>query len=89
MTLDILYIIGLLVIWYGNIRQIEKVVSTKSTKSISIHWIVAILLSIAIRLPRAVTSEYWAWCAGYIISFVICALLVAAVIIYRRRYPRK
>ena len=89
MSFDILYILGLLVIWAGNVVQIRKVVKTRSTKSISIPWVIAIFLSIAIRLPRAVTSTYWAWSAGYIISFVICLILVGVIIYYRRKYPRK
>ncbi len=86
---DIAYIVGLAVVWYGNIRQIEKVVKTKSTKSISLHWIVAIFLSIMVRLPRAVTSDYWAWSVGYVISFLVCAVLVGTVIYYRKKYPKK
>ena len=89
MILDIIYILGLTVVWYGNVLQIRKVMTTKSTKSISIHWIVAMFLSIVIRLPRAVMSTYWAWQVGYIISFLICLALVIVILYYRKKYPRR
>ena len=87
MTLDWLYIIGLLVVWFGNINQIQKVVKTKSTKSISITWIFAIFASVTIRLPRAVTSDYWVWAAGYIVSFIIIVILLGVVLYYHKKYP--
>ncbi len=89
MTLDIFYILGLMVIWIGNIHQIQKLRRTKSTKSLSLMWIVAIFISIGIRLPRAFFSDYWVWRYGYVISFVLISVLVGFAIYYRRRYPRK
>lgn len=89
LTLDSLYILGLLVTWYGNIVQIRKTIRTKSTKSLSICWILALFASIAIRLPRAVMSTYWAWQVGYVISFMVCAALVVVVLMYRKKYPRR
>ena len=87
--LDILYLAGLLVVWFGNAHQIYKMHKTKSTRSISFFWIIAILLSIAIRLPRAVSSTYWVWQSGYIISFLICLALVVTAVFYRLKYPGK
>ncbi len=89
MSLDIFYILGLLVVWFGNIRQIQKLVKTKSTKSFSMAWLVAMFLSIALRLPRAVTSSYWVWQWGYGISFTVILALSIVAIYYRRKYPRK
>ena len=87
MNLDVLYILGLLVVWYGNFRQIKQIVKRKSTRSFSLFWIAAIFLSITIRLPRAVTSTYWAWSAGYKVSWLICLSLLIIVYYYRRKYP--
>ena len=89
MELDILYLVGLLVVWAGNTQQILRVIKTRSTKSISIFWIIAILVSIGIRLPRAVTSTYWVWQIGYVISFIICLVLVLIIVYYHKKYPRK
>ena len=89
MWFDVLYTIGLLVVWYGNIRQACRVVKTKSTRSLHLHLFWAMLFSITIRLPRAVTSDYWVWKYGYMISFVLMLVLVAIIIYHRRRYPKK
>jgi len=87
--MDICYLVGLLIIWAGNILQIHKIIKTKSTKSLSMAWLWALTISIIIRLPRAVTSTYWAWSIGYIISTVICVALLVLAIIYRKKYPKK
>ena len=85
--MDILYLIGLMVVWTGNAIQISRIIRTKSTKSISIAWIFAIFASVTIRLPRAVTSDYWVWAAGYIVSFIIIVILLAVVLYYHKKYP--
>lgn len=89
MWLDFLYTIGLVIVWYGNIRQVCKVIHTKSTKSLHLHLFWAMLISITIRLPRAVTSDYWVWQYGYIISFVLMLILVGVIVYHRRRYPKR
>lgn len=86
---DTLYTVGLIVVWYGNIRQACQVIKSKSTKSLHLHLFWAMLLSITIRLPRAVTSDYWVWQYGYIISFILMLALVVVIVWHRRRYPRK
>lgn len=89
MELDILYILGLWVVWVGNLMQIVKMVRTKSTRSLSFCWLILILVSIGIRLPRAWTSTYPVWQFGYAISFAICLILVLVALYYKRKYPRK
>jgi len=85
--LDLLYLAGLLIVWYGNFKQVTKMLRTKSTKSLSMHWLIAIALSITIRLPRAITSDYWVWSAGYVISTIIILIVLGVAIYYRRKYP--
>jgi len=46
-------------------------------------------MSFMIRLPRALTSDYWVWKGGYIISIIIYIVLVSVIVYYRRRYPKK
>lgn len=87
--LDVLYIIGLLVIWAGNIQQVRKMVRTHSTKSFSLGWLWAMMFSHAIRLPRAVLSDEWVWAWGYVFSFVLFVVLIAVALHYRKKYPRK
>ena len=89
MGFDILYTVGLLIVWYGNFRQACKVIHTKSTKSLHLHLFLAMLISITIRLPRAVTSDYWVWQYGYIVSFVMMVVLVAIILFHRKKYPRR
>ena len=84
--LDTLYGLGLLVCWYGNVHQIYKIIKTKSTKSLSIRWLAAILMSLTIRVPKAVTSDIWVWKYGYMCSLVICLVLLIVSIYYRRKY---
>ena len=89
MTLDWLYIFGLLIVWWGNFAQIQKIIKTKSTKSLSLTWLLCLTVSIIIRIPRAVTSTYWAWSISYVISLVIMLIFLGVVIYYRRKYPKK
>jgi len=89
MGFDIFYLLGLLVIWWGNIEQILKLRRTRSTKSISLRWPIAIFISISIRLPRAFFSEYWVWGYGYLISFILCLILLCFALYYRKKYPRR
>ena len=89
MGFDIFYLLGLLVIWWGNIFQILKIRRTRSTKSFSMGWIIALVISIGIRLPRAWTSEYWVWGYGYLISFALCLILLCFALYYRKKYPRR
>jgi len=89
MIFDILYIVGLLVIWYGNIHQIIKLHKTRSTKSISIRWLAAIMISFGTRIPRTLISDIWVWKYGYVISVIIFMALLTSAVYYRRRYPKK
>jgi len=81
--MDVLYLLGLLIVWAGNLRQTWYTIKTKSTKSIAMLWPIALLVSIIIRMPLAWSSEYWVWKIGYAISLAIMAVLLA-VIIHRR-----
>ena len=87
--LDWLYLLGMLVIWYGNISQIVKLFQTHSTKSFSFMWFFAMLFSFVLRLPRALTSTYWVWAASYLVSVAIMTTLVVTAIHCKRRYPDK
>jgi len=87
--LDALYIIGLLVVWGGNIFQVKKMIKTNSTKSLSLGWLYAMMFSHVIRLPRAVTSDEWVWAWGYVVSFVLFVVLISVAAYKRRKYPRR
>jgi uncharacterized protein with PQ loop repeat len=89
MELDIFYLLGLLVVWYGNAKQVIQICKTKSTRSFSLQWIVALVVSIGIRLPRAWFSDYWVWQWGYTVSFTLALALLGVLIYFRGKYPRK
>ena len=84
--MDWLYLSGMLIVWYGNGRQIYKLIQTKSTKSFDIGWVMALLVSFIIRLPRALSSEYWVWGLSYLISITMMAIMAFLVFWYRCRY---
>ena len=81
---DWLYLVGMLVVWYGNVSQIVKMVHSHSTKSFSFKWFYAILISFCFRAPRALTTEYWVWGVSYIISILIMTTLVSIAVYYKK-----
>ena len=85
MALNWLYILGLLIVWFGNFAQIHKTIKSKSADDISLVWVVALVVSIGMRSFRAIWSTYWVWGFTYIISFVIMIIFLGVVIYYRRR----
>ena len=89
MWLDLSYLFGLLVVWYGNFEQIRKLMRTHSTKGLSLKWIACIDISIAIRSVRAITSDEWVWRWTYIVSLIIGTILLLVVLHYKRKYPNK
>ncbi len=84
--MDISYLAGLLVVWYGNLAQILHIRTTHSTRSITLWWPAALLVSFGLRLPRSFASEFWVWKAGYVASILLMCWLVATVVYYRRKY---
>ena len=89
MILDGLYVIGLIIVWLGNIHQVRRMIKTRSTKSLSLAWLWAMMFSHTIRLPRAVTSDEWVWAWGYVCSFILFVVLISVAIYHRKRYPKK
>jgi len=82
---DILYLVGMVVIWVGNIKQITKLWQTKSTESFSATWLWTMLISFCLRLPRALTSDYWVWWGSYLISTGIILTLTLMALAYKKK----
>ena len=82
---DILYLVGMFVIWAGNAKQIAKLVRTQSTQSFSTSWLWAMLISFCFRLPRALTSDYWVWWGSYLVSTGIMIALVGLALYYKKK----
>jgi len=82
--MDWLYLLGMLVVWFGNLRQIALIIKTHSTKSFSFFWLYAILISFLIRMPRALTSDYWVWAISYIVSVIVIATLIGVTTYYKK-----
>lgn len=89
MVVDILFLVGCLITWWGYVFQITKLVRTHSTKSLSMNWLLAATLSIAVVLPRAFTSGLWVWWFGSTVSFIFSSVIVILFFMYRNKYKER
>ena len=82
--LDVLYMLGASLIWFGAIAQIFRVLSRKRSKDISIWYIGSLLAAHIVMVPRAMESDLWVWIYCRVISAVLCLILLAVVLYYRK-----
>ena len=82
---DWLYVLHALIVWAGSIRQLCYIFKHKKARDITLFWIVCILMSELLALPRSLTSGYWVWGVCHIISSILVVLLLIGIIKYRHR----
>ena len=78
-----LYATHAIIIWSGAIWQIAHIFRYESAQDITIFWVSALLVSELVALPLACSSKYgiWAWC--HRIGCVLCAILLAGVLVFK------
>ena len=72
-----------IIVWVGAIWQITHIFSHQSAQDITLLWVGALLASELIALPLACSSEHKIWGVCHIIGAILCAVLLAGVILYR------
>ena len=85
MIVDLLYILHSSVSWIGSAKQIHYIYTHKSAQDLTVFWVVCLLLSELLALPRALTSGYWAWWLCHIVSTGLMAALLVGAILYRSK----
>lgn len=67
-----------------NIPLIARIIKRKSSKDISIFWVMGVWTCLALMAPSAFVSKDLVWRVFSIINFIFFSCVVVSVFIYRR-----
>lgn len=70
---------------FWNIPLIVKIVKRKSSRDISIHWVLGVWISFVLMAPSGFTSDDLVWRTFNIANLILFSLVVIFVLAYRRR----
>ncbi|MBI4115511.1 MAG: hypothetical protein HY447_02940 [Candidatus Omnitrophica bacterium] len=73
----------LLPLW--NIPLVVRIIQRKSSKDISLLWTLGVWVCLILMLPSGVVSKDLVWKVFCIVNFSFFSLVVAAVLIYRKK----
>jgi hypothetical protein len=82
LTANTLYLLHVLIIWGGGVWQARYIFANRSAEDITLVWVVCLLVSELMALPRAIKSQYLVWKACYIVATILIAVLLLGVIMY-------
>jgi len=76
------YLIGTLVCQAGGVAQIVKIFQTKSVDDFSFFWLLALIVTAVMTLPRALGSSFWVWKFSRGLHMVITTILFIVYLMY-------
>lgn len=68
-----------------NIPLIVRVIKRKSSKDISVYWVLGVWICFLLMAPEAVTSLDPVWRAFNIMNLILFTAVVFVVLIYKKR----
>ena len=76
--------IAAIVLPFWNIPLIVRVIKRRSSKDISIYWVLGVWICFLLMAPEAFRSPDPVWRAFNIVNLILFSAVVAVVLIYRK-----
>ena len=76
--------IAAIVLPFWNIPLIVRVIRRRSSKDISIYWVLGVWICFLLMAPEAFRSPDPVWRAFNIVNLILFSAVVAVVLIYRK-----
>ncbi len=76
--------IAAIVLPFWNIPLIVRVIRRRSSKDISIYWVLGVWICFLLMAPEAFRSPDPVWRAFNIVNLILFSVVVAVVLIYRK-----
>ena len=77
-------LVAAIVLPFWNIPLIVRIVKRKSSRDISIYWVVGVWTCFALMAPDGFVSEDLVWRTFNIVNFILFTVVLIIVFIYRR-----
>ena len=77
-------LIAAIVLPFWNIPLIVRVIRRRSSKDISIYWVLGVWICFLLMAPEAFRSPDPVWRAFNIVNLILFSAVVAVVLIYRK-----
>lgn len=77
-----LYLIGTLICQVGGVAQIVKIHQTQSVDDFSFFWLLALVMTAIMTLPRALSSPFWVWKVSRGLHMIVTTILFISYIMY-------
>ena len=80
-------LIAAIVLPFWNIPLIVKIIKRKSSKDISIFWVLGVWVCFLLMAPEAFVSPDLVWRTFNMVNLVLFTIVVFVVLVYRKGNP--
>lgn len=82
-------LVAAIILPFWNIPLIVRIVKRKSSRDISMYWVVGVWTCFAFMAPNGFVSEDLVWRTFNIVNFIFFTVVLIIVLVYRKERVKK
>jgi len=77
-------LVAAIILPFWNIPLIVRIIKRKSSRDISIYWVVGVWVCFVLMAPAGFVSEDLVWRTFNIVNFILFSIVFVIVLVYRK-----